>query len=101
VRPARLIGLAGAALAACATVATQAPGNAPGIGLPPGAGREILVNQCLNCHELGALELFQGFYDRERWRSLVITMRGNGAVLDDDEVEVLAGYLAEHFGTGN
>jgi mono/diheme cytochrome c family protein len=70
------------------------------VELPPGAGRAILQRQCLNCHELDALELFSGFYGRDRWRSLVITMRDNGAVVDDGEVEVLAAYLARHFGTG-
>ena len=68
--------------------------------LPDGEGRDILVHECLNCHELSALELFQGFYTRELWRSLVITMRGNGAQVDDEQVEILADYLALHFGTG-
>jgi len=74
-------------------------GAAP--ALPPGEGRAILERECLNCHELGALELFQEFYNRERWRSLVITMRENGARVDDEQLEVLADYLAEHFGTGD
>lgn len=68
--------------------------------LPPGDGRPILERECLNCHELGALELFSDFYTKERWRSLVLTMRENGAEVDDEQVEVLATYLARHFGTG-
>jgi len=68
--------------------------------LPAGEGRELLISECLNCHELSALELFQDFYTADRWRSLVITMRANGAEVDDAEVEVLARYLAQHFGTG-
>lgn len=68
--------------------------------LPEGAGRSILERECLSCHELDALELFSGFYTRELWRALVITMRDNGAVVDDEDVEVLATYLARHFGTG-
>ena len=70
-----------------------------GVDLPAGAGRDVLRNQCLNCHELEALTLFQDFYDRDLWRSLVVSMRANGAVLDDDDVEILATYLARHFGT--
>jgi mono/diheme cytochrome c family protein len=70
-----------------------------GLALPPGEGRGILERQCLSCHELEALALFSGFYDRERWRSLVITMRANGAEVDDAEVEIVADYLARHFGT--
>ncbi len=83
-------GLAAAALAGCGSTAA----------LPSGAGRTILERECLNCHELDALELFSGYYGRAEWRSLILTMRENGAVVDDAEVEVLAAYLARHFGTG-
>lgn len=69
-----------------------------GVELPPGTGRDILVADCLSCHELSALALFKGFYTRDSWRDLVVTMRANGAALDDAEVEVLADYLAQHFG---
>lgn len=69
-------------------------------GLPAGAGRDILVTECLNCHELDALELFKDFYNKERWQSLVLTMRENGARVDDRQVDILAEYLAQHFGTG-
>lgn len=67
--------------------------------LPTGEGRDILVRECLNCHQLDALELFRGFYTEDRWRSLVLTMRENGAEVDDRQVDVLAEYLAQHFGT--
>jgi len=96
----QLIGLGSVLAAACAV--SSGPQRAENsIDLPPGDGRAILETQCLVCHELGALTLFEDFYNRDRWRSLVITMRANGAVVDDDEVEVLADYLATHFGTGN
>ena len=95
----QIIGLGGVLSAACAVV--PGPRRADtGVDLPPGEGRAILETQCLVCHELGALTLFEDFYGRDRWRALVITMRANGAVVDDDEVEVLADYLARHFGTG-
>jgi hypothetical protein len=90
-------------LAACTTTQQSLPTRdtafAAGVELPVGEGREILVNECLNCHELAALELFRDFYDRDLWRSLVISMRANGAEVDDTEVDVLADYLARHFGT--
>lgn len=86
-------------------VSNQARGEASrqaaaGVELPPGQGRALLERECLNCHELKALTLFSAYYNRERWRALVMTMRGNGAVLDDAEVEVVADYLARNFGTG-
>ena len=71
-----------------------------GVTLPEGAGREILVAQCLVCHELAALELFRDFYDQDSWRSLVESMRAHGADVDDAEVELVSAYLAQHFGTG-
>ena len=90
------------ASAACTTTrqstSTTADFFAAGAELPSGAGREILVSECLNCHELAALELFSGFYNRDLWRSLVITMREYGASVDDVQVEVLSDYLAQNFG---
>jgi cytochrome c5 len=114
-----VLGIAALGAVACAHLqvpdeaARQAPNRAPGqaerqaqgqaaagIELPPGQGRALLERECLNCHELKALTLFSAYYNRERWRALVMTMRGNGAVLDDAEVEVVADYLARNFGTG-
>jgi hypothetical protein len=89
-------------LLACGACATQAPKPAPaydaGVELPEGRGREILVGSCLACHDLGGLALFKGFYTRDSWRDLVLTMRENGAQVDGAEVEVLADYLEQHFG---
>ena len=72
----------------------------PGVELPAGAGRDILIDSCLNCHELTALALFRGFYSSEDWRSLIVTMQANGADVYGSDVDVLADYLAQHYGTG-
>ena len=77
---------------------TPAPAFAADVDLPEGAGREILVASCLSCHALTALPLFAGFYTRDSWRTLVLTMKEHGADVDGAEVEVLADYLALHFG---
>jgi len=69
-----------------------------GVELPEGPGREILVASCLSCHQLGGLALFKGYYTRDLWRSLVVTMTAYGAEVDGAEVEVLADYLEQHFG---
>jgi len=100
-----------ACLAAGAACSRQAPrpavlpGSSPdpavsevGVELPPGAGRNILLNACLGCHDLGGLVLFDGFYTRERWQELVLTMVAQGASVDPVEVDVLADYLALYFG---
>jgi hypothetical protein len=70
----------------------------PGIELPLGAGRDILLADCLGCHDLGGLDLFKGYYGREDWRTMVLTMAAHGATIDASEVEQLADYLALHFG---
>lgn len=89
-------------LAACGGCAVQSPTSTPpvavGVDLPDGHGREILVASCVSCHDLGGLQLFKGFYTRDSWRSLVLTMKENGAEVDAAEIEVLADYLAQHFG---
>ena len=88
-----------AANAACTIQSRQStPTFDAGVELPAGEGREILLTSCLGCHELSALALFKGFYTRDSWRSLVLSMQENGAAVDGADVEVLADYLAQHFG---
>lgn len=104
-----LLGLL-AACGACTATRPQSTASQPassvattfgaGVELPAGPGRDILVAACLGCHELTALALFKGFYTRDSWRDLVLTMEANGAEVDGAEVEVLADYLAQHFGAG-
>jgi mono/diheme cytochrome c family protein len=91
--------LGGSVFAACATTGSV-PDRQQTLALPPGEGRAILERECLRCHELDALALFRDFYGREQWRALVLTMRENGARVDDQQVAVLADYLATYFGTG-
>ena len=95
------------AAAAASPVTTSGPATIPvaadalpdpGIELPAGSGREILLNRCLGCHDLGGLALFSSFYTRDDWRDLVLTMITHGAAVDAVETETLADYLALHFG---
>lgn len=89
-----------AACGACTTTPKResAPAFEAGVDLPEGPGREILVASCLSCHGLSALPLFKGFYTRDSWRTLVLTMKEHGADIDGAEIEVLADYLVLHFG---
>ena len=77
---------------------TPAPAFEAGVELPAGRGREILIASCLGCHELTTLPLFAQFYTRDSWRTLVLTMKEQGAEVDGTEIEALADYLARHFG---
>jgi hypothetical protein len=90
-----------AAVAGCGGRAV-APVNAlppldPGIELPAGQGREILLARCLGCHNLGGLELFDDFYTREDWHQLLETMVAHGAAIDAEELEVVADYLGLNY----
>lgn len=95
-----LVGVAGGLVSACGAVAPVNP-EAERMDLPAGPGRATLERECLNCHELDALELFREYYGQSQWRSLVLTMRDNGARVEDGEVDDLAAYLSRYFGTGD
>jgi mono/diheme cytochrome c family protein len=73
------------------------PAPDPGIALPAGIGRDVLLRACIDCHDLGGLELFAAFYTRADWRELVTTMVTHGAELSATEVELVADYLGTHF----
>lgn len=88
-----LFGLA--AVAACGGRTLQ---PVAGIDLPAGPGRELLLRDCVGCHDLGGLELYRGFYSRDDWRLLVQTMVTHGATTAPAEVETIADYLSLHFG---
>lgn len=70
----------------------------PGIDLPEGQGRDLVLAACTRCHDLKGLAAYKGYWNLPRWRSMVETMVENGAVLDSKQVSLVAAYLAEHFG---
>lgn len=82
-------------VAALPTAAGAQPQDAD---LPDGAGRKILQTSCTTCHELDEVTKFKGFYNRAQWRDVVVTMVEYGAKLQPTDIELLADYLAEHFG---
>lgn len=81
-----------------ATLPTAAGARPQDADLPEGAGKTILQTSCTTCHELDEVTKFKGFYTRAQWRDVVVTMAEYGAKLQPSEVDVLADYLAEHFG---
>lgn len=78
-------------------VAAATPAQDPGIELPAGPGRELLLSRCLGCHDLGGLELFDDFYTREDWHMLLETMVAHGAQVSAAELEIVADYLGLHY----
>ena len=86
-----------------AAPAPTAPAPAPAQAaaaeqLPQGAGRKILMSACTSCHNLREVTKFSGFYGREQWRDIVLTMMDYGAPVNAKEVEVLTDYLTAALG---
>lgn len=72
----------------------------PNIDLPQSEGRELVLRACTKCHELGGLDAYRGYWNREQWMEMVVGMVKNGAELLPAEQEVVAAYLTRHFGPG-
>ena len=66
--------------------------------LPEGPGRTILMTACTTCHELKEITKFRGFYTKDEWRDVVVTMVKYGAVVKEDDVPVLVDYLFKNLG---
>jgi cytochrome c5 len=66
--------------------------------LPDGAGRQILMSACVACHGLREVTKFRGFYTRQQWRDIVLTMVDYGAPVGEKDAEVLTDYLTETLG---
>jgi competence protein ComEA len=70
-------------------------------GLPDGPGKKILVASCTSCHELTEVTKLRGYFTKDDWRDVVVTMVKYGAVLKDKEADVLVDYLAANLGKKN
>ena len=66
--------------------------------LPEGAGRQILTSACVACHGLREVTKFRGFYTREQWRDIVMTMVDYGAPVSAKDSEILTDYLTANLG---
>ena len=64
--------------------------------LPAGAGKELVVKVCLECHGTGH---FRGQrLSPDDWSDKVYDMIDRGAKANDDEVTAVVAYLAKNFG---
>ena len=62
---------------------------------PPGAGRDLVLNNCLTCHSFVRFVLLQR--TPEQWAYTKRTMRPQVPHLSDAEADRLFGYLEQHF----
>ncbi len=63
--------------------------------LPDGAGKEILLNTCTQCHDLKRIRR-QG-RSAEGWLEILDAMLNEGAPLSEQELPVILRYLARNF----
>lgn len=89
-------------LLGCSLAFAQPPpppgGYAPGIELPEGEARELVLATCTRCHDLRGIPAYKGYWGRAEWRTMVETMRRHGAALGPEQAEAIAAYLDRHFG---
>jgi cytochrome c5 len=63
--------------------------------LPEGPGKDILLNTCTVCHDLGRVRIHT--VSREEWEETLSAMLNEGAMLSDQDFPVLLNYLARNF----
>lgn len=62
---------------------------------PAGAGRDLVLNNCQNCHTFVPIVILQ--MDEDAWTRSSLDHRGRVAVLSDDEFKTLYTYLKANF----
>jgi mono/diheme cytochrome c family protein len=68
-------------------------------GLPEGAGRALMLQACVQCHDFKSVVSQRK--TAEAWRRTINEMIWRGAPLMADEAAVLADYLSAAFGPGS
>jgi len=66
--------------------------------LPEGPGRELVLQKCQTCHEIGFVTRER--QTRERWDSLITEMQGYGLRLTPEERTIILDYLATRLAPG-
>lgn len=61
-------------------------------------GKALFESACSSCHDLSLAT--QKRMSTAKWRSTVLDMISQGAVLDDRQADLVIAYLAKTYGTG-
>jgi hypothetical protein len=64
--------------------------------LPDGAGKDLVMNVCTQCHDLARITSKNR--TKEEWNDTVDKMAMRGAKASDEEFETIVTYLAKYFG---
>jgi competence ComEA-like helix-hairpin-helix protein len=73
---------------------TNTPDNYP---WPDGPGKAVVKRSCLSCHSSSVIVAKPG-RSADDWGDVLSKMVGRGAVISDDDADVLIDYLSTHFG---
>ena len=63
---------------------------------PPGAGRDLILNNCQNCHTFVPILILQ--MDKDAWQRNSLDHRERVSNLTDDEFKTVYQYLTTNFG---
>jgi hypothetical protein len=63
--------------------------------LPDGPGKEVVLNICTQCHDLGRVRRTR--LGAEGWAEILQTMLNEGAPLTDRDFETVLRYLSRNF----
>jgi cytochrome c5 len=63
--------------------------------VPDGPGKDILLNTCTMCHDLGRIKTARR--SAEEWEETLNSMLNEGAPLSEQELHVIHAYLSKHF----
>jgi mono/diheme cytochrome c family protein len=69
------------------------------VDLPQGPGKDILENNCGECH--GVERVADKAWTKDKWRATVKDMVSRGAELKPEEIDTLVDYLSTYFGPDN
>jgi competence protein ComEA len=85
-------------LAMVASLAVAIPSAAPddAADLPAGAGKELVVKVCIDCHSTGNFRKMR--LTEDEWYEKVGDMVDRGAKADDAQQKEIVGYLVRNFG---
>lgn len=82
----------------CALLLLAAPASAQQkpLGFPDAPGRDVLLAKCFQCH--GDSMWRDHRQDRRGWEGVIYRMVGRGGLWREDEINAMAGYLAQVYG---
>ena len=67
--------------------------------IPDGPGKELVLKQCRDCHDLDTV--ISENRTKDAWRKTLVKMGDRGAEMTDEQFEVIVNYLARNFGRVN